>query len=175
MDWLNGFEFEQALGDGEGQEGLACYSPWGLQESDITEQLNNNKSVCHSDITVHADVSIWVQNELMHRRHLKQSLVPSKNIIIVGWNRLRWAALEDKLPNLKDLIPIELFPSYMIVWCALGREGLLKAGDLDAQVASHLTLYHLKQVAFKATLVSMEHCLVFLRARNDFIVWPLCE
>ena len=55
---LNGFEFEQALGDGEGQEGLACYSPWGLKESDITEQLNNNKSVCHSDITVHADGSI---------------------------------------------------------------------------------------------------------------------
>ena len=89
--------------------------------------------------------------------------------------RLRCAALEDKLPNFKDLIPIELFPSYTIVWCALGRKGLLKAGDLDAQVASHLTLYHLKHAAFKATLVSMEHCLVFLRARNDFIVWPLCE
>ena len=28
---LNGHEFEQALGVGEGQGGLACYSPWGLQ------------------------------------------------------------------------------------------------------------------------------------------------
>ena len=26
--WLNGHEFEQAPGDGEGQESLACYSPW---------------------------------------------------------------------------------------------------------------------------------------------------
>ena len=26
---LNGHEFEQALGDGEGQENLACCSPWG--------------------------------------------------------------------------------------------------------------------------------------------------
>ena len=26
---LNGHEFEQALGDGEGQGGLACCSPWG--------------------------------------------------------------------------------------------------------------------------------------------------
>ena len=26
---LNGHEFEQAPGDGEGQGGLACYSPWG--------------------------------------------------------------------------------------------------------------------------------------------------
>ena len=25
---LNGFEFEQALGDGEGQRSLVCYSPW---------------------------------------------------------------------------------------------------------------------------------------------------
>ena len=26
---LNGHEFEQTLGDGEGQGGLACCSPWG--------------------------------------------------------------------------------------------------------------------------------------------------
>ena len=39
---LNGHEFEQALGDGEGQGSLACCSPWGRKESDTTEQLNNN-------------------------------------------------------------------------------------------------------------------------------------
>ena len=39
---LKGHEFEQALGDGKGQEGLACWSPWGCKESDKTEQLNNN-------------------------------------------------------------------------------------------------------------------------------------
>ena len=27
--WLNGHEFEQALGNGEGQENLTCCSPWG--------------------------------------------------------------------------------------------------------------------------------------------------
>ena len=32
---LNGHKFEQTQGDGEGQENLACYSPWGLGESDI--------------------------------------------------------------------------------------------------------------------------------------------
>ena len=119
--------------------------------------------------------SIVPFSSCLHMRHLKQSLVQSKHIIVVGRDRLRWAALEDKPPNLKDLIPKELFPSYMIVWCALDRAGLLKVGDLDAQVASYLTLYHLKHVAFKATLVSMEHCLVSLMARNDFTVWPLCE
>ena len=30
--WLNGHEFEQASGDGEGQGGLACCSPWGHKE-----------------------------------------------------------------------------------------------------------------------------------------------
>ena len=39
--WLNRHEFEQALGDSEGQGSLACSSPWGHKESDTTEQLNN--------------------------------------------------------------------------------------------------------------------------------------
>ena len=39
---LNGLEFEQAPGDGEGQGSLECCNPWGLKESDKTEQLNNN-------------------------------------------------------------------------------------------------------------------------------------
>ena len=38
--WFNGHEFEQALGDSERQESLACCSPWGCQESDMTEWLN---------------------------------------------------------------------------------------------------------------------------------------
>ena len=39
---LNGLEFEQTLGDIEGQGSLACCSPSGLKESDTTERLNNN-------------------------------------------------------------------------------------------------------------------------------------
>ena len=34
---LNGHEFEQAPGDGEGQGSLVCCSLWGLKESDTTE------------------------------------------------------------------------------------------------------------------------------------------
>ena len=33
---LNGHEFEQTLGDVEGQESLVCCSPWGHKESDMT-------------------------------------------------------------------------------------------------------------------------------------------
>ena len=34
---IDGHEFEQALGDVDGQGSLACYSLWGLKESDRTE------------------------------------------------------------------------------------------------------------------------------------------
>ena len=40
---FNGHEFEQAPGDGEGQGSLACCSPWGHKESDMTELLNNKQ------------------------------------------------------------------------------------------------------------------------------------
>ena len=40
--WFNGHESEQTQGHSEGQESLACCSPWGHKESDTTEQLNNN-------------------------------------------------------------------------------------------------------------------------------------
>ena len=42
---LNGHEFEQAPGDGEGQGSLACCSPWGHKGSDTSERLNSNKSL----------------------------------------------------------------------------------------------------------------------------------
>ena len=35
---LNGHEFKQTPRDSEGQESLACYSPWGREESDTTGQ-----------------------------------------------------------------------------------------------------------------------------------------
>ena len=34
--WLNGHEYEQTLGDSEGQGSLACCSPWGHKELDTT-------------------------------------------------------------------------------------------------------------------------------------------
>ena len=39
---LDGHEFEQTLGDSEGQGSLVCCGPWCCKESDTTERLNNN-------------------------------------------------------------------------------------------------------------------------------------
>ena len=41
---LNGHEFEHALGVGDGQENLVCYSPWGHKNVDMTEQWSNDKA-----------------------------------------------------------------------------------------------------------------------------------
>jgi len=38
---LNGHEFEQTLGDSEGQVSLACYSSWDHKKSDTVQQLIN--------------------------------------------------------------------------------------------------------------------------------------
>ena len=35
---LNGHKFDHTPGDSEGQGSLACCSPWGCRESDMTEQ-----------------------------------------------------------------------------------------------------------------------------------------
>ena len=39
---LDGHEFEQApgVGDGQGSQSVACCSPWGRKESDTPERLN---------------------------------------------------------------------------------------------------------------------------------------
>ena len=37
---LDGQEFEQASGVGDGQGSLVCCSPWGCKELDTTERLN---------------------------------------------------------------------------------------------------------------------------------------
>ena len=40
--WLNGHESEQTPGDSEEQGSLACCSPWGHKELDMTWHLNNS-------------------------------------------------------------------------------------------------------------------------------------
>ena len=52
--WLNGYEFEQTLGDGYGQGSLACCGPWGLK---VTERLNDSFSFGTSQPLLQGTVS----------------------------------------------------------------------------------------------------------------------
>ena len=51
---LNGRESEQTPGDSEGQISLVCCSPWGRQELDTTEQLNNPHPVMGSQMSMNS-------------------------------------------------------------------------------------------------------------------------
>ena len=44
--WLNEYEFEQTVGDTEGQGRLAYCSSWGCKQLDTAEQLNNKSVLC---------------------------------------------------------------------------------------------------------------------------------
>ena len=43
LESITGHEFEQTLGDNEGQGSLACCSPRGHKESDMTERLKQQR------------------------------------------------------------------------------------------------------------------------------------
>ena len=47
---LYGHEFEQAPGVGDGQGSLVCCSPWGLKESDRTEQLHSHYAMPYQNV-----------------------------------------------------------------------------------------------------------------------------
>ena len=52
---LNGPEFEQTLGDSEGQESLVCCSPRGCKESDTTELMHSQFSSVQFSSSVVSD------------------------------------------------------------------------------------------------------------------------
>ena len=56
---MDGHEFEQTPGDGEGQESLACCSLWGHTESDRTVQLNNSNNGLPVCLIIHMN-ALWV-------------------------------------------------------------------------------------------------------------------
>ena len=61
--WLNGHEFEQALGStGKVQGSLTCCSPWGLEDSDMTQRLNNNNRLYYFNCTKASKVIISKSN-----------------------------------------------------------------------------------------------------------------
>ena len=55
---LNGHEFEQTLGDGEGQEGLACCSPWGHKR--IIKTMEGCVSYKFRKIALGSLIFIWL-------------------------------------------------------------------------------------------------------------------
>ena len=99
--WLNGHEFDQTPGDGEGQESLVYCSPRGHKESDMTERLDSNYK-----IRLHKIQNFFLFRDEDCRIFIKMtdsfesfilsdelSLENRKNLIFQGWGRENWSAL----------------------------------------------------------------------------------
>ena len=71
---LDGHEFEQILGDSEGQEGLVCCSPWGLKESDTPEQLKNSRGAGSSRQAIRFDYNNKSNEKACQRNHFQHGV-----------------------------------------------------------------------------------------------------
>ena len=108
-DWMASLtqwtEFEQALGDGEGQGSLACCSPWGYKELNTTEQLNNKK--WHNWISVFLCLTYWATQVVLTAKNLPAneedvrdvSLIPGSGKSPGGGygNPLQYSCLENPM------------------------------------------------------------------------------
>ena len=101
---LNGHEFQQTLGVGDGQRSLACYSPWGHKELDMIDWLN------------------WTVNKILVFRH---TIIPQQNLWLlllfdhsVMSNSLQLHGLQQARPPCPSLSP-RVCPSSCSLhrWC----------------------------------------------------------
>ena len=58
---LTGHEFDQTLGDSEGQGSLVCCSSSGCKELDMIQQINNNNNIHIFDIHFPVDTQLLFQ------------------------------------------------------------------------------------------------------------------
>ena len=95
--WLNGYAFEQSPEDSEGQGSLACWSPQGCKEMDMTEWLNGSKWTAQSElgesITREAVLTVWpaspypsLSNE---RRQDLGTRCPKIQVMMLGSHKVR--------------------------------------------------------------------------------------
>ena len=95
--WLDGHEFEQALGGGDGQGSLVCCSPWGPKESDMTERLNWILLRTGSDSSFHfwrslftltnwSDTVEWADSEQLSGLTTQVSRIEE----LVTWQCFKW-------------------------------------------------------------------------------------
>ena len=85
---LDGHEFEQALGVGDGQRSLVCYSPWGLKELDTTEQLKWTMSMLLSCLTLSFFHCVHQCPPCLHLHFL--SVSRSISTIFLGSMKWKW-------------------------------------------------------------------------------------
>ena len=113
--WLNGHEFEQAPGVGNGQGSLVCYSPRGGKESDMTEWLNWTERK-HSDHSV--TCFSWMPPMLTEKGALTRNPVKSLSSKQIVHSNCKSIGKK----NCRDWLSLEII-------CSMSRHCLDSASD----------------------------------------------
>ena len=85
--WLDGHESEQALRVGDGQGILACCSPWGRKESDMTEWLNWTELIQKLTQIINRSRSKMQNNDTFKRKHRRKYLSPGVRKTVLRYNQ----------------------------------------------------------------------------------------
>ena len=108
--WLEGCEFEPALGICDGQGGWACCSPWGRKEWDTTKQLNR--------LTTNLFTYELKWELLSHVRLFVTPLTASRQASLtftISWSLLKLMSAELMMPsNHPSAVTLSLLPSIFL-------------------------------------------------------------
>ena len=95
--WLDGHEFELALGVDDGQGSLACCSPWGRKQSDTTQRLNWTElpsrlagliSLQSTGLSRVLLLSVWL---------ISLSIIFPRFTHVAAWIKVKWGLVQWKL------------------------------------------------------------------------------
>ena len=117
---LDGHEFEQALGIGDGQGSLVCCSPWGPKELDMTNGLN--WLICHQVMGLDAMIldvcklSFKPAFSLSSFTLIKSSLVPRHFLPLEWYHLYIWGCCYFSWQSGFQLV---LHPGQHFSWCTL--------------------------------------------------------
>ena len=120
---LNGPEFEQILGDSEGQASLACYNAWGHKKSCTGKQLNDKSPEWKRKLTSKQknqqtqSMVLWNDHKIQKKKKIKEKTYNSHKL--KEDNTKDWASLVAQ--TVKNLLAI----GEIQVW-SLGWEDLLE-------------------------------------------------
>ena len=115
---LDGHEFEQALGVGDGQGSLASCSPWVRKESDMTEQLNWLKQKLEyttQRVSPKVNYQFNSVQSLSHVRLFANPWIAAHRAplsITNSWSSLRLTSIESVMPSSHLILchPLLLLP-----------------------------------------------------------------
>ena len=80
----SGHELRHTSGDGEGQGGLVCCTPWGCKELNTTGQLNSNSRLSYSQI-IHFVLEGKASDRTVNHKIYEKSITERTRVVEKQW------------------------------------------------------------------------------------------